>query len=166
MNEVKPIPVRKVDYEIGEANGPRDIGSMILSAEELVASDEDIRTVLCCDGSGNDTIVLMDEHGVVRIYEFRVGGEADRGEVEDLIRLGINYAIVVDEGEEIPMIAGASYPRHREEMIFPQWGPTPEGFPEETGGYDCWAYFDGDVYLGPDPHGIYPVFIRACMAGL
>lgn len=162
MNEVKPIPVRKVDYEIGEANGPRDIGSMILSAEELVASDEDIRTVLCCDGSGNDTIVLMDEHGVVRIYEFRVGGEADRGEVEDLIRLGINYAIVVDEGEEIPMIAGASYPRHREAMTFQRWEPTSEG----TDGYHPWAYFDGDVYQGPDPDGIYPVFIRACMADL
>lgn len=162
MPEIKPIPVRQIDYEISESNGPRNMCSMIDSAKNLVASDEDIRTVLCCDGSANDAIVMVDGYGIAHTHEFRVGGEADRGEVEDLIRLGINYAIVVDEGEEVPMIAGASYPRHREAMTFQRWEPTSEG----TDGYHPWAYFDGDVYLGPDPHGIYPVFIRACMADL
>lgn len=162
MNEIKTIPVRKIDFVFSTL---RDFGDLLQEAELMFHRRGSVRTVLC-RGASTAAIVHADDDGAPRTCIFRENDELDWSVAEDLIRLGIDYRVLVDEGEEIPMVAGASYPRHREEMIFPQWGPTPEGFPEETGGYDCWAYFDGDVYQGPDPDGIYPVFIRACMADL
>ena len=34
-----------------------------------------------------------------------------------------------------------------------------DGDGTSTDGYDCWAYFGADgIYLGPDEHGIEPIF--------
>lgn len=156
MNEIKTIPIRKIDFVFST----RDFGDLLLEAELLFHKRGSVRTVLC-KGASTAAFILSTDDGAPRTYIFRENGELDWPVAEDLIRRGIHYLALVDEGEEIPMVAGASYFRHKEEMIFQRWGATRVTPSEETEGYVCWSYFDGDVYLGPDTHGIYPVFIRA-----
>lgn len=165
MNEIKPIPVRKIDFVFSKGYESKDFSDLLCEAELMLHKGGGDRTVVC-RGASIAAIVLADDDGATRFCIFRENDELDWSVAEDLIRLGIDYRVLVEAGEEIPMVAGASYPRHREEMIFRQWGPTPEPPPEGTGGYVCWDYFDGDVYQGTDPDGIYPVFIRDCEANL
>ena len=165
MNEITPIPMRNRLCILKGVNESKDFRYLLCEAELMLHKGGRDRTVVC-RGASTAAIVLADDDGVPRTCIFRENDELDWSVAEDLIRLGIDYRVLVEAGEEIPMVAGASYPRHREEMIFRQWGPTPEPPPEGTGGYVCWDYFDGDVYQGTDPDGIYPVFIRDCEANL
>jgi len=155
MNDTKTIAIRLTDFQITEANGPRDIAGMIETAKRSI--DDRVRTVLCCDGSGNEAYVLVDDEGVTRTYEFRRGGEMDRDEAAALIAAGIDWRMVVEPGEEVPMVAGAKYRLHVS-MEFVRWEPIDA----DTDGYRREDYFDClEVYAGPDCHGVAPVFCRA-----
>jgi hypothetical protein len=83
---------RRIDLEIDYANGPRSIGGQIKVAKRNL--DERIATILCVDDSGNEAIVLRDEHGVVRVFEHLRGGEVDLAEVAALIESGIDPIVM------------------------------------------------------------------------
>jgi hypothetical protein len=87
---------RRIDFEITEANGARSIGGQIELAKRSL--DERIATILCVDGSGNEAIVLRDEHGGVRVYETRRGGEVDPYASAGVIDAGVCPWIVLAGG--------------------------------------------------------------------
>ena len=144
---------RRIDLEITESNGPRSIGGMIDVATRQL--DEHTRTVLCVDGSGNEAIVLIDAHGVTRVYETRGGGVQDEGAIADAIREGVDPWLMCEIREEIPLVPGARYDIDTIDII----GWT-AGDGSGHDGYDWCRYFDGGVYIGPDQHGIEPVLVR------
>jgi hypothetical protein len=87
---------RRIDFEISEANGARSIGGQIELAKRSL--DERIATILCIDDSGNEAIVLRDEHGGVRVYETRRGGEVDPYASAGAIDAGVCPWIVLAGG--------------------------------------------------------------------
>ena len=153
------IPIRLIDFQITDSNGPKDIGGMIETAKRSI--NDRIRTVLCVDGSGNEAVVLVDESGVTRTYDFRTGDGMNRDEAAALIGVGIDWRLVVEDGEAVPMVASATYREHDQELEFLSWHPSPEG----TEGYDPMRYFEGHIYLGPDCHGVSPEFTRKLKSG-
>lgn len=52
----------------------------------------------------------------------------------------------------IKLEAGKSYDTDRLEFV--GWTPADA----DTTGYECWAYFVGRTYLGPDQRGVEPLF--------
>lgn len=145
---------RKIDLEINESNGGRSIGGMIDAAKRQI--DEHCRTILCWDGSGNDAIVLIDRYGVTRVCETRRNGEQNPdGDILEAIDEGVDPWLMVEEGEEVPLVPGAVY--RVDDMEFVCWGV---GDGTSTEGYLAHRYFEDGRYLGPDQHGIEPVMRR------
>ena len=146
MNQIQR---RDITFEVDRT---RHIGAQLeLASRQL----EPGQTYLCVDDSGNEAIVLNDA-GTVHQYQFRSGGLKVDDAVIPLLGFGIDWRIVVEVGEQVPLVAGVKY--ETELLYLDGWT---DGDGSGTEGYDWHQYFDSDgTYLGADQHGIEPVMTR------